>query len=298
MGEAAALLSAFCWAATSVGLARLGTKYNGAMLSGLRFLIASPVVIALLFIAGDANVLWYAPLTAILAVVASACMNYAIADTMYVRALPRIGLQRMSPPVTGLWVALSTLGGVLILGERASVNLLVGGSLVVAGTYLIVAGRIEGVPDTTAPDRPGPIATLLTMLAVAGGWATSTLLIAGGRGSLDPIAVTALRVPVGGLLIALVLTATTRGDVFRRLPEPRDLPLIFAIGIVGTALGGLAYIYAVAEAGAARAVILNATSPLMVVPLSMLFLGERPSARVGLGTVCCLAGTLIVVAAR
>ena len=43
--------------------------------------------------------------------------------------------------------------------------------------------------------------------------------------------------------------------------------------------------------------ILNSTSPLMVVPLSMLFLGERPTPRVGLGTVFCLAGTMIVVAA-
>ena len=74
------------------------------------------------------------------------------------------------------------------------------------------------------------------------------------------------------------------------------MPLILAIGIFGTALGGLAYVYAVAEAGAARAVILNATSPLMVVPLSMFFLGERPTARVGWGTAVCLAGTLIVVA--
>lgn len=296
MGEAAALLSAFCWASTAVGLTSLGMKYSGAMLSGLRFLIASPFVIALLFITGRADLLWYAPLTALAAVVGSACVNYAIGDTMYVRALPRIGLQRMSPPVTGLWVAMSTLGGVLILGERASWNLLVGGALVIAGTYLVVAGRLKGLPDDAAIERPGPIATLLIMLAVAASWATSTLLIAGARGSLDPIAVTALRVPVGGLLIALALTVTTRGDVFRRLPERADVPLILAIGIFGTALGGLAYVYAVAEAGAARAVILNATSPLMVVPLSMFFLGERPTARVGWGTAVCLAGTLIVVA--
>ena len=296
MGEAAALLSAFCWASTAVGLTRLGMKYSGAMLSGLRFLIASPFVIALLFITGRADLLWYAPLTALAAVVGSACVNYAIGDTMYVRALPRIGLQRMSPPVTGLWVAMSTLGGVLILGERASWNLLVGGALVIAGTYLVVAGRLKGLSADAAIERPGPIATLLIMLAVAASWATSTLLIAGARGSLDPIAVTALRVPVGGLLIALALTVTTRGDVFRRLPERADMPLILAIGIFGTALGGLAYVYAVAEAGAARAVILNATSPLMVVPLSMFFLGERPTARVGWGTAVCLAGTLIVVA--
>ena len=50
MGEAAALVSALCWAGTSVVLARLGTRYNGAILSGLRFLVGAPFVIALLFL--------------------------------------------------------------------------------------------------------------------------------------------------------------------------------------------------------------------------------------------------------
>ena len=86
-------------------------------------------------------------------------------------------------------------------------------------------------------------------------------------------------------------------EMFARSGQGRDLPLVIALGVVGTAVGSLLYIYAVAEAGAARAVILNSTSPLMVVPLSMFFLGERPTRLVGLGTACCLVGTLIVVAA-
>ena len=115
----------------------------------------------------------------------------------------------MAPPVTALWVAMSTLGGVLILGEAATWGLLLGGLLVIAGTYFVVAGRIEGLPDPTAPARPGPLATLAMMTVVAGSWAASTLLIAGGRGPLDAIAVSALRVPFGGLLIALVYRLAT-----------------------------------------------------------------------------------------
>ncbi len=297
MGEAAALLSALCWATTSVALARLGATYSGAMLSGLRFLIASPFVIALLVVTGGVAGILSGSWAPILIVVLSAGVNYGIGDTLYVGALPRIGLQRMAPTTTALWVAFSTLGGVLILGEPASVNLVLGAALVIAGTYLVVAARIEDLPNASRPQRPSPLATLLVMLAVAGSWSASTLLIAGGRGDLDAIAVSAIRIPAGGVLIAAVLLVTTRGEVLHRLPQPRDLPLVIAVGILGTALGGLAYIYAVAEAGAARAVILNSTSPLMVVPLAIAFLGERPTRRVALGTVCCLAGTLSVVVA-
>ncbi len=89
--------------------------------------------------------------------------------------------------------------------------------------------------------------------------------------------------------------AGTRGGVLRTLPSGRDLALILGVGVAGTAFGSLLYIYAVTTAGAARTVILNSTSPLMALPLSMLLLGERPTQRIGLGTALCLAGTLIVV---
>ena len=290
MGEAAALLSAFCWACTSVVLAHLGAKYGGAVLSGLRFLIASPFAIALLFLAEDAHEVAAASSGAIVAVIGSAVVNYLIGDTVYIRALPRVGLQRMSPTVTALWVALSTVGGVLILGEAAGLPLLLGGACVIVGTFLVVSGQVQRLPDTSGPARLGPLLTLGLMLIVAGSWAASTMLLAGGRGNLGPIAVNALRVPAGALMI------TSRGQVLRRLPERRDMPLVLAVGVFGTALGSLCYVYAVAEAGAARAVILNSTSPLMVVPLSMWILRERLTARIALGTAFCLSGTLIVVA--
>ena len=295
MGEAAALVSALCWAGTSVALARLGTRYGGAVLSGLRFLIASPFVIALLFLTGNAGQLRDAPAGVIFAMVASACIGYGIGDTLYVRALPRVGLQRMSPTATALWVAMSAAGAVLVLGEPGGWDLLVGGAAVILGTYLVVSGQVQGLPDPKGPIRLGPVATTLVLLVVAGAWAAATLILAGGRGDLGAIAAGAIRIPAGGIVISVVATAATRGAILRRLPSPRDWPLVIAIGIGGTAVGSLLYIYAVADAGAARAVILNSTSPLMVVPLSMLFLGERPTARVGLGTICCLAGTLIVV---
>ncbi|MEI7926353.1 MAG: DMT family transporter [Chloroflexota bacterium] len=297
LGEIAALVSALCWAGTSVALARLGTKYGGAVLSGLRFLIASPFAIVLFFATDAVNQVRHAPWIAIGAVLLSGVFNYLVGDTAYVRALPRVGLQRMSPTATALWVALSTLGGVLILHEPAGLDLLVGGASVIVGTFLVVSGQVRRLHDPDGPPRIGALPALGLLLLVAGSWATSTLLIAGGRDGLGPIAVNAIRIPAGGLMIATMALVTTRGEVLKRLPEPRDIPLVLAVGILGTALGSLAYVYAVAEAGAARAVILNSTSPLMVVPLSMVFLGERPTMRVGVGTVFCLAGTLIVVAA-
>jgi drug/metabolite transporter (DMT)-like permease len=70
---------------------------------------------------------------------------------------------------------------------------------------------------------------------------------------------------------------------------------IAAAGLAGTAFGSLMYVYAVVTAGAARTAVLSATSPLLALPLSMVFLGERFTRRIGAGTVLCVAGIVLVV---
>lgn len=277
-------------------MARLSLRYSGAVISGMRFLIASPFVIGLMLLAGSPGQLAEASWSTIGAIVASACIGYGVGDTMYVSSLPLVGLQRLSPTATELWVAMSAAGGVLLLHEPASWVLILGGAAVVLGVYLVVAGRVQLVPTANGTRQLGTVATINVLLLVSGCWSIATLLLAAGRGNLDALAIGAIRIPAGGITIAVAATIASRGAVLRHFPTRDDFPLLAAIGIGGTAVGSLLYIYAIAEAGVARATILNSTSPLMVVPLSMAFLGERPTALVGLGTAVCLIGTLLVVA--
>ena len=283
------------WAGTSTALARLGGRYDAPVLSAMRLLAATPLLLVFLLMDGGFATLNLgdAPLPAA-AMMASGLVGYGIGDTVYIRALGRVGIQRMAPTTTALWVAMSAVGGIVLLGEPFGWNLVAGGVLVVVGCTMVVARAVAPVATL---ERPA--ATTLEVIGavtlVAAAWAGATLLLAGGREELSTAAAGAIRIPTGGLLIASVTMLATRGAVRHRLPRGRDLALIVAVGIVGTGIGSWLYIYAVAEAGAAKAVVLNSTSPLMAIPLSMLFLGERPTRRIGLGTVLCVAGTLIVI---
>jgi drug/metabolite transporter (DMT)-like permease len=92
---------------------------------------------------------------------------------------------------------------------------------------------------------------------------------------------------------------------FALATAPRDLAVPFRrldhigpiaiIGIASTLLGSLLYVYAVGEAGAARTTILNAASPMMALPLSILFLKEPFTRSIAIGTAICVAGILLVV---
>lgn len=64
-------------------------------------------------------------------------------------------------------------------------------------------------------------------------------------------------------------------------------------GLTTIAATGL-FLQSVALAGAGRAAVLNATSPLFAVPFSVLFLGERGSWRLVAGTLCSVTGVVLL----
>jgi drug/metabolite transporter (DMT)-like permease len=105
-----------------------------------------------------------------------------------------------------------------------------------------------------------------------------------------------VRTPIGAAGLLLVSFTSRRARLLAVIADRQQLAIIAVAGIVGTALGSLCYVYAVVEVGAARAAVLSATSPLMALPLAVLFLKERITARVAVGTVACVAGIALVVA--
>jgi len=293
MGEAAALASAVTWAGTSVTLARLGARYPAPVLSSLRLLAATPFLLVLVVVTGATAQLRDASWAVLLAMAGSGLVGYGMGDTVYIRSMGGVGMQRLAPPATALWVALSAAGGIWLLGEPFSWGLVAGGGLVVTGTWFIIA---RSAAAAAGPARWSASRSVLAIGAVALAWTVATLVLAGGRGDLGAAAAGIVRIPAGGLSIGLVTSMATRGAVLRRLPGGRDLALIAAVGVLGTGIGSVLYIFAVAEAGVARATILNSISPLLALPLSMLVLRERLTRRIGIGTLLCVAGTVIVLA--
>lgn len=293
MGEAAALASAVTWAGTSVALARLGGRYSAPVLSAVRLLAATPLLLVVVLLTGATAQLREASPTVLLAMVGSGLIGYGLGDTTYIRSLGGVGMQRMAPTTTALWVALSAAGGIWLLDEPFSWGLIGGGVLVVAGTWFIIARSAAALES--GPPRWGTVPSVLAICGVALTWTVATLVLAGGRGDLGAPAAGFVRIPTGGLAIGLVMSIATRGTVLRQIPRGRDLALIVAVGILGTGVGSMLYIFSVAEAGAARAVVLNSTSPLIALPLSMLVLRERPTGRIGVGTLLCVAGTILVL---
>lgn len=311
MGEAAALLSAFVWSAVSVAMASIAARVPPLAISTLRLTTGSLLLFAFLAVSGQAGDIAAAPASAIFAMLGSGLLAYALGDTIYIRSLGLLGVQRAFTVAQSLFVTLTVLGGVLLLDEPFGVLQVAGTACIALGIGLIVRRpAAKAVPGRVAPP-PVAHANLVARLrhpesgelrgylfiAVTGVfWTAATLWLAAGRGDLGPIAAASMRTPAGAAGLLLFAGVTAPDALRMPFRDRRNIGAIVLTGIVGTAFGSLMYVYAVGEAGAARTTILSSVSPLMALPLSVFFLGERLTPRVVAGTLACVLGILFVVA--
>ncbi len=323
MGEAAALTSALCWAAAGVAVTSLSARLPAAALSALQMAVASAALLLALIVSGQLSDLTDAGLATLLAVAGTGVVGFAIADPVYVRALSIVGMQRTYPVTIGLFILLTTIGSVVLLDERFTTGLLLGGALIVGGTYLVLFRAAEADTAATADARREPVFSIgggvqtVEAPAAAGArsrtrerrtlegyallavvpvlWTIATLWLAGARGDLGAIPAAALRVPTGAFLLFGFLLAARPRDLRYAVSKRRDIAAIAFAGLAGIALGSLLYVYALIEAGAARSAVLSASSPLFAIPLAVVFLGEPLTRRVIAGTAVSVTGIVVVV---
>jgi drug/metabolite transporter (DMT)-like permease len=316
MGELAALVAAMTWSATSVMLTSLTARTSPVVLSALRLGAATLVLPFILIASGQAGDIGDASWGALFAVVGSGLVGYGLGDTIYIRALGMLGMQKTFPISMALFISLTIVGGIVLLGEPFKWGLPAGALLIGVGIYLIV------IPARGAPAQPLPAVPVAepalagfadlprsaglfrkaglsgyALLAAVGLlWATATLWLAGGRGDMGAVAAGSLRTPAGAFGLLGFAMATQPRALAVPFRDRRHLGAIVASGLAGTAFGSLMYVYAVLKAGAARTAVLSATAPLLALPLSIIFLNERFTPRVGTGTVLCVLGIVLVVA--
>ena len=313
MGEAAALTMAMSWAAAGTAVTSLSARLPTIALTGLEVSFATAVILVALIASGQTVDVVGASAVTLLAVAGSGVIDFAVAEPLYIRALSVAGMQRTYGVTTGLYILFATVGGVVVLGERFTPGLPMGGALIIGGTYLIVTrwqrGPEHGPGEAEAAATPAAAGSPLVapraatrklegyaLLAVAPMlWTVATLWLASAGSELGAIPATAVRMTVGTVLLMGLLTTARRADLRYAVSRRRDLVTVAVASVGGISLANLLYVYALIEAGAARTAVLSATAPLFAIPFAIVFLDEALTRRVVLGTTLSVAGIIVVV---
>ncbi len=293
MGAAAALGSSAMWALTSVLLASQTARVRPLLMSGIRSLTASLMLIGLLVATGGLVQLNEMTFITGASMVASGVLGQAVGDTLYINALGFLGVTRTFPITNSAYPFLTFILAILLLGERVTWALPVGGLLIVAGITWIVleqrrADREDEVPVELARG-------LVFALAAALAWATATVWLRGQQGNLDAISAASLRIPAASVAVIGTLALTSRADRPLRQLTARSIAIVGLAGLLGTGLGGILFIYAVEHTGAARTAFVTTSAPVFALPMGVIFLSEKLTRRVLLGTAVTIAGIWLVL---
>ncbi|MFC1662247.1 DMT family transporter [Gemmatimonadota bacterium] len=154
-------------------------------------------------------------------------------------------------------------------------------------------GGIEYNGSTLTPETPpaGPTTADLGLLLMALIWGVNFPVIKAALTELEPLAFNALRFPLAGLTVLILLRK--RGAV--PWPSREDWPRIVALGILGNVVYQGFFIFGMNATMAGNASILLATTPAWTMALSTVRRHERPGPWVWFGVLATLTGMALVV---
>ena len=283
------MLAALAWAVTGLLVRSQGGRLHAIVINAARCTIAGAIFVAAYPLAGNHSPI---PLAAWGFLGISLVAGLGIGDSLYFEALKRIGVARAMPISMG-YPVLASIGAVVLLGETLGPWAAVGIPLTLGGVYLVAVPR-GAARQVAANEVRGRAYWLGVGLAAtaAVSWSCSTLALRPALDLVDVPTAGAIRMPIVSVL--LWITAGRTHVLPQRAHIDRSMLRGMALtGLTTIAATGL-FLQSVALAGAGRAAVLNATSPLFAVPFSVLFLGERGSWRLVAGTLCSVTGVVLL----
>lgn len=294
MGAATALASSALWALTSVLLASQSGRLRPLVMSAIRSLTASLMLIGLLIATAGLVQLKEMTLITGLSMMGSGIIGQAVGDTLYINALGYLGVSRTFPITNSAYPFITFLLAVLLLGEPLTWTLPIGGALIVAGiTWIVLEQRRV---DAQADVKVELVRGVAFALAAATAWATATIWLRGQQGDLNALGAASLRIPAASVAVWATIAMTRgRGEQPLRQLTPRGIAIVALAGVLGTGLGSILFIYSVDEIGAAKTAFLTTSAPVFALPMGVLFLSEKLTPRVLIGTAITIAGIWLVL---
>jgi drug/metabolite transporter (DMT)-like permease len=179
---------------------------------------------------------------------------------------------------------LTLIVAIFFLNETfTSLNIL-GAVFVIGGIFLVVRNNKQVV--THKNTGKGVALTLIAAVL----WAAGSITLKIGLTQVDTFVAAAIRVLISAMLLTTVAFGRTTPDRLKiRSYGTRNLILVTSAGFLTYGVGAIGYVTAMHLIGAGKTVLLSASAPVFLLPMSVLILKERLS-------LVALAGVFIAVA--
>jgi drug/metabolite transporter (DMT)-like permease len=302
-GQLAALGTALCWSFTAIFFSEAGRRVGSFRVNSIRLLFAVLIYTAVLLLStgrllpediNSRQVFWLA---------LSGFIGLVIGDGCGFKALVMIG-----PRLTTLLWATAPIMATIIawfwLDEQLGFVRLLGIFMTVAGvSWVILERRYTGSNqfnlDSTHPDSgtlfKGVLLGLLAALGQAAGLVISKHAMLDCGGTLDALPASFVRMlaSLGLIWVFAGLSGRLQGNI-RAFRHTSGVLFSLAGATAGPFLGVWLSLIAVSLISAGVAATLNATTPILIIPIVMLYYKEKVSARAMAGAVLAVGGVALL----
>jgi drug/metabolite transporter (DMT)-like permease len=280
------LLSACSWALGAILWAKLGERLSSYSMNLAKTVIGTLCLGVVLLFVGIGPI----PPRSVVFLALSGILGIAVGDTFFFLALMRLGPRRASLMGALNPVAIAVAAAAL-LGERPTTGAWAG---IFATTFGVGCVLWERSSTGHAPEggSTGVRWGLLSVLCTAG----AVLLAKVGVASVPTVHAAWIRLLAGSAGLALWGASRSRlggwVDPFRRGTLLAKVAVVVVVVVFG---GFWLSLVALKHIDAAIAGALNATGPLFILPMSVVFMKEKLSLRAVLGTGIAVGGVALLL---
>jgi drug/metabolite transporter (DMT)-like permease len=289
MGEVAALATACCWVVTSIAFARAGQRIGSLSVNMIRLSMALPLLCLTTWILRGTPWPTDASSEAWGWLSISGIIGFVFGDMCLFRAFLLIG-PRLSSLIMATSPLMAAVIGYGVLGETL-------GPLALLGMFLTIAGVAWAVADRSGVASESQHRGIGVLLAVGGalGQAAGLVLSKLGMGDYDPFAATQIRVlaAIGGWLLVFALTWRWR-VLAAGLRDRRAMAAVSFGALFGPVLGVGLSLVAVQHANTGVAASIMSTTPILIIPVTVIVYRERVGLGGVLGAVIAVAGVVVL----
>lgn len=296
IGEIIAVGSALAIASSAVISKSLTARISPLLLQTMRSWFGGVFLLTVCLVTGRAYQLTHIPWLLAGLAISSALLGIAIGDTMYMRTLSVIEVSKAFPVVKSTQILLSMILAGTFLSEEITWTIIVGAVLIIGGIYLaaFTSGGAKTNPSVIQPAKT--VKWLILAVMVGFCWAASFCIMKIVLREVEPLVANSLRLPMSSLALTFLVLGSGQGRNLWPTKHGRAaMALLITTGILSYGVGGVLTLYAVDLAGVTRSAILTSLSPIFVLGLSLLFLREGFTLRLGLGTFLSVSGTVLLM---
>ena len=288
LGVIIALTASVAWAVSSVLLKILSSRIDAISVNTMRLWVGAVALIALVVFTGRSDDVLNAPLFPILMVIASGVLSNTIGDTIYIRSLSYLDVSVSYPISQSAFPVLTLIVAIFFLNETFTWYNILGAVCVVGGILMLVKNKKAVV-------HPNAAKGVILALVAACLWAAGSVTLKIGLTQVDTFVAAAIRVSVSAVLLTTLAFSRPPAERLKiKTYGTRNLILVAIAGLLAYGVGGAGYVTAIHLIGAGKTVLLSASAPVFLLPLSVLILKEKLSLMALAGVFIAVAGICLV----